>query len=129
MDAQKDLILQRIEGVRTPRRADEQTLRLCLTERDAILSSIQLSGLTYREIAARMGCSKSLVNLYAKGERDLTRKRTAAFECATGTCLMTQFRDVERAIRAATGHVRERDRIANIVAPTQATWASYGRAA
>lgn len=129
MGTQKQLILQRIEGVRTARRADEQTLRRCLTEQDAILSSIQLSGLTYREIAARMGASKSLVNALAKGERNLTHKRTPAFECATGTCLITQFRDMERAIRAATGRVRERDRIAHIVSPTQAAWASFGRAA
>jgi succinate dehydrogenase/fumarate reductase flavoprotein subunit len=129
MTSQKTLISQRIEAVRTPRAADERTLRLCFSEQDAIVASIQLSGLTYREIAARMGKGKSLVDAMAKGQRALTRKNTQAFMHATGTRLIEQYREMKRAMDIAAGVVRERDRIAAIVAPTQQTWASYGRAA
>lgn len=116
------LLPNRIEGIRTPRDADERTLRLCFSERDAILASIALSGLTYREIALRMGVSKSLVNAYAKGERELTDKRTTAFCNATGTNLVRQYRAMERAIREALGRIKARDRIASIVAPTERLW-------
>lgn len=116
------LLPRRIEGVPTPRPADEWTLRQCLTEQDAIVASIALSKLTYREIAARMGISKSMVNALTKGERLLSRKRTQAFCNATGTSLIQQYRDMEAALRVAAGKQRERDRIANIVAPTEKLW-------
>lgn len=116
------LLPQRLEGVRTPRNADERTLRLCFSEQDAIKASITLSSLTYREIAARMGVSKSLINAIAKGERELTDRRTTAFCNATGTLLVRQYRAMERALREASGRVRERERIASIVAPTQQAW-------
>lgn len=116
------LLPYRMDGVQTPRNADERTLRLCFSAQDAIAASIALSGFTYREIAARMGVSKSLVNAMAKGERPLSYKRTAAFCNATGTNLVRQYRELERAIRVATGQVRERERIAAIVAPTERAW-------
>ena len=118
----QSLMPQRIEAVASPKPADERTLRMCFSERDAILASVQLSHLTYREIAARMGVSKSLVNAMAKGERPLSYKRTAAFCNATGTNLVRQYRDMERALRVAMGRVRERERIAAIVAPTERAW-------
>lgn len=105
-----------------PRDADEHTLRLCFSEQDAIVASIQLSGLTYREVAKRMGKSKSLVNAIAKGERELTNKNTGAFCKATGTTLVIQYREMQRGINRAMGKVRERDRIAAIVAPTRQAW-------
>jgi hypothetical protein len=118
------LLPQRIEGIRTPREADERTLRMCFSERDAVVASITLSGLTYREIAARMGASKSLVNAIAKGERELTYKRTPAFCNTTGTVLVVQYRAMVKALAEAAGRVRERDRMASIVAPTQQAWSA-----
>jgi plasmid maintenance system antidote protein VapI len=117
------LLPNRIEGVRTPRLADERTLRACYTEADAVAASVALSGLTYREIAARMGKSKSLVNAMVKGERGLSTKLTPAFCHATGTLLVVQYREMERALREAQGRVRAKDRMASIVAPTRAAWA------
>jgi hypothetical protein len=102
--------------------ADERTLRMCFTEQDAIAASIALSGLTYREIAARMGKSKSLVNAMAKGERGLSRRNTTAFCNATGTLLIVQYREMVKALDAAAGRVKLRDRLASIVAPTQQAW-------
>jgi DNA-binding transcriptional regulator YdaS (Cro superfamily) len=116
------LLPPRVEGVRTPRAADERTLRMCFSEQDAIAASVTLSGLTYREIAARMGVSKSLINAMVKGERPLSGRRTQAFCNATGTALIHQYRDMERALREAAGRQRERDRIAAIVAPTERAW-------
>lgn len=120
----KTLLPARIEGIRSPRNADERTLRMCFSEADAIVASVTLSGFTYREIAARMGKSKSLVHAMAKGERNLSHKLTAAFCNATGTNLIRQYRDMERALREAAGRQRARDRIAAIVAPTQRLWES-----
>lgn len=122
MHRAESLIPQRIEAVRTARLADERTLRLCFSEQDAIAASIALSGLTYREIAARMGKSKSLVNAMAKGERGLSHKNTRAFCNATGTLLVEQYREMERALAVAAGRVRARDRMAAICAPTQQAW-------
>lgn len=119
----KALLPPRIEGVRTPRDADERTLRLCFSEADAVAASVNLSGLTYREIAARMGCSKSLVDAMTKGDRNLSKRLTPAFCNATGTRLVVQYREMERALREAQGRVRARDRMAAIVAPTRAAWA------
>lgn len=95
---------------------------MCFCEADAVKASIALSSLTYREIADRMGVSKSLVNALAKGERELTDRRTRAFCNATGTNLVAQYREMERALREATHRVRERDRIAAMVAPTEQAW-------
>ena len=119
----KPLIPQRIEAVASPKKADERTLRMCFSEQDAICASITLSGLTYREVATRMGRSKSLVNAMAKGERGLSRKNTPAFCNATGTLLVIQYREMVRALEQAAGRVKERDRRAAIVAPTQQAWA------
>ena len=47
------LLPRRVEAVASPKLADERTLRMCFSEQDAIAASITLSGLTYREIAAR----------------------------------------------------------------------------
>lgn len=105
-----------------PRNADEKTLRLCFNESDAIKASIALSGLTYREIAERMGRGKSLVGAMAKGERGVNAKLTPAFCAATGTNLLTQYREMDRALREAMGRIRERDRVAAIIAPTVRAW-------
>lgn len=118
----ESLIPRRLEAVPSPKLADEKTLRMCFSEQDAINASIALSGLTYREIAARMGKSKSLVNAMAKGERELARKNTNAFCHATGTLLVVQYREMVKAMDAAMGRVKERDRMASIVAPTQHAW-------
>ena len=124
MDAQQILIPQRIEAIASAKLADERTLRLCFSEQDAIVASINLSGLTLREIGARMGRSKSLVNAMAKGERALARRNTQAFCNATGTLLVIQYREMDRALAVAAGRVRERDRMAAIVAPTLQAWSA-----
>ena len=116
------LLPYRIEGVASPRNADDKTLRMCFSEQDAINASVTLSGLTYREIAARMGVSKSLVNAWAKDERALPDRRVTAFCNATGTNLLRQWQEMERALRRAAGQERRRDQIAEIIAPTLRMW-------
>lgn len=122
MQPTESLIPRRLEAVPSPKLADERTLRMCFSEQDAVNASIALSGLTYREIAARMGKSKSLVNAMAKGERGLSRKNTTAFCNSTGTLLVVQYREMVKALDAAAGRIKERDRMASIVAPTQQAW-------
>lgn len=117
-----NLLPSRIEAVQSARLADERTLRLCFSEADAIAASIALSGLTYRELACRMGKSKSLINAMAKGERTLSSRNTNAFCNATGTLLVIQYREMVRALDLAAGRIKERDRMAAIVAPTRQAW-------
>lgn len=116
------LLPPRIEAIRSARLADDKTLRMCFSEQDAIQASIVLSRLTYREIASRMGIGKSQLNRIAHGVQPLTHKRTQAFCNATGTLLVVQYREMERALREATGRVLARDRLAAIVAPTVRAW-------
>jgi hypothetical protein len=118
----KALFPQRIEGLPSPRPADEKTLRLCFCEQDAVKASITLSGLTLQEIGDRVGVSKQAVGKWC--EKGLPSKRTRAFQNATGTCLVEQYRAMERALKQATGVIRERDRMAAIVAPTVQAWAA-----
>lgn len=110
-----------LAGLPQPRRADDKTVRMCDSEQDAIAVSIALSGLTQIEIASRMGISKGYLSLLKKGERALTSTRLAAFCSATSWDVVRQYRDLQVALRIATGHPREADRIALI--------ASYARAA
>lgn len=110
----------RIEGVRSARDADERTLRMCFSEGDAVVASIRLSGLSLEEIGARIGVTKQAV---AKWQTNgVPHKRTQAFQNATGTRLLSQYRDMERAMREAVGKARERDRITALVAHTERAW-------
>lgn len=121
------LLPNRIEGVASPRNADERTLRLCLSEQDAVIASIRLSGLSLGELAARIGVSKQAVSKWR--ETGVPQKRLAAFQNATGTRLVQQYLDMERAFRIARGQARESDRIAAICAPTVQAWAIERRRA
>ena len=103
------LLPHRIEGVRSPSLAPPDTLRLCRSERDAVLASITLSGLTYSEIGARCGVTKQAVEKWAR--KGIPETRVTAFANATGTRLVEQYHALEEALRAAAGQVRERDRI------------------
>lgn len=111
------LFSQRIEGVRTARPASSDTLRLCASERDAVLVSIQLSGLTYTEIGSRIGVSKQAIEKWTR--KGVPGVRVRAFCNATSTRLLEQYIELERALRQAQGVVRERDRIAAIAAHTE----------
>lgn len=114
----KTLIPQRIEAVRSPIPASDTTLRLCASERDAVLVSIQLSGLTLTEIGARIGVSKQAIHKWERA--GVPSKRVRSFCNATGTLLLVQYIEMQRALRAAQGVVRERDRIAEIARHTRA---------
>jgi hypothetical protein len=115
----ESLFQQRIEGIRSPRPADPKTVRLCFSEADAVKGSILISGLTLAEIGARIGVSKQAVGKWITN--GVPEFRTTAFQNATGTLLLTQYRAMEQAEREAAGVVRESDRIARL--------ASYSKAA
>lgn len=100
--------------------ADEQTLRLCITEEDAIAVSLRLSGCSQSEIAKRMGVSSAYVTLLKKGERTLTSNMAQKLIDATGWNLVRQYRDLQSALRIAQGRPREIDRIAHIASFTRA---------
>jgi hypothetical protein len=99
----------RIEGVRSARPASCDELRLCATERDAFLVSVQLSGLTYEDLAARIGVSKQAVHKW--GREGVPHKRLSAFSNATGTTLVAQFIQFDRLLKQAAHGQRESDRI------------------
>lgn len=100
--------------------ADEQTLRLCITEEDAIAVSLRLSNCTQIEIAKRMGVSSAFVTLLKKGERALTSDMAQRLINATGWGLVRQYRDLQSALRITQGRPREEDRIAHIASFTKA---------
>ncbi|SDX52105.1 hypothetical protein [Lysobacter enzymogenes] len=102
----------RIEAVPSAKPASDDVLRLCRDERDAFLVSVQLSGLTYQEIGARIGVSKQGVHKWR--EQGVPHRRTRAFCNATGTLLVIQFRELQKALRVAQNRVREADRIGYI---------------
>jgi len=107
------LFQQRIEGIRSPAMASQDMLRMCRTERDAVLASITISGLTYSEIGARIGVSKQAVEKWARN--GVPEARVRAFTNATGARLVEQYHALQEAFRAAEGNMRERDYIAAIV--------------
>ena len=107
------LFPQRIEGIRSPALASHDMLRMCRTERDAVLASITISGLTYGEIGARCGVTKQAVEKWARN--GVPEARLRAFANATGTRLVEQYHALQEALRIAEGHIRERDHIAAIV--------------
>lgn len=108
----RGLLPHRMEGVRSPLLAPDETLRRCKDERDAFLVSVQLSGLTYEEIGARVGVSKQAVHKWATA--GVPGRRVRAFCNATGTRLLDQWLAEHRAIQEVRGRLRERDRIAAI---------------
>jgi hypothetical protein len=112
------LFRQRIEGVRSAEYASREQLAMCRTERDAFLTSVTLSRLTYDEIAARIGVSKQAVHKW--GRAGVPHKRVRAFCNATGTLLLEQWLAHDRAYREVEGRLRERDRIAAIASYSQA---------
>lgn len=106
------LLPRRIEPVPSARKASPDTLRLCASERDAVLVSLQLSNCTQDEIAARCGVSKQSISKWKR--EGVPGRRVRAFCNATGTNLLQQFIDLQRAIRIVSGQPRECDRIADI---------------
>lgn len=115
--ASSQLLPHRIEGIRSPQPASADTLRLCATERDAFLASMTISGLTYAEVGARIGVTRQAVNLW-KSE-GVPGDRVTAFCNATGTTLLRDFINRERALKAIQGQQREADRIAHIASYSQ----------
>lgn len=107
------LFQQRIEGIRSASLAPHDMLRLCRTERDAVLASIALSTLTYSEIGARCGVSKQAVEKWAR--HGVPEARLRAFCNATGTRLVEQYVALQAAMREVEGHMREQDYIDAIV--------------
>lgn len=108
----RGLLPHRMEGVRSPALATDETVRRCKDERDAFLVSVQLSRLTYEEIGARIGVTKQAVHKWA--DSGVPSRRVRAFCNATGTRLLEQWLAEHRAIQEVRGRLRERDRIASI---------------
>jgi hypothetical protein len=112
------LLPVRIEGIRSPVMESDKTLRMCDTERDAFLTSVTLSGLTYQAIADRIGVTKQAVNKWSRN--GVPHDRVRAFCNATGSLLLTQYIKVEQAKAAVYGHMRETDRIEQIACQARA---------
>lgn len=91
---------------------------MCATERDAFLASVLISRATYEEIAGRIGVTKQAVHKW--GREGVPHNRVRAFCNATGTTLLRDFLDRERAVKAIQGRQRESERIAHIASYTLA---------
>jgi len=108
------LLPARIEGIPTPKLAPFDVLRLCNSERDAVLVSIRMSKLSQKEIASRMGVSKQAISKWVR--EGIPGGRVRAFCNATGTQLVQQYIAMHRAMREASGIRCENDRINEIAA-------------
>lgn len=108
------LLPSRIEAIPSPRNAPFDVLRLCNSERDAVLVSIRMSKLSQREIAARIGVSKQALSKWLR--EGVPGSRVRGFCSATGTLLLQQYIAMHRAMREASGHRCENDRIGEIAA-------------
>ncbi len=108
------LLPVRIEAVPSPRNAPFEVLRLCSSERDAVLVSVRMSKLSQREIAARIGVSKQALSKWLR--EGVPGARVRAFCNATGTLLLQQYIAMHRAMREASGQRCENDRINEIAA-------------
>ena len=109
----------RIEAVRSPVLETPDTLSLCHSERDALLTSITISGLSYEEIGNRIGVSKQAVGKWTR--KGIPHERVRAFCNATGTRLVEQYIKWERAKREVFNQMREADRIEAIVEQARRT--------
>lgn len=100
--------------VQSARPAPFDVLRLCGSERDAVLVSVRMSKLSQATIAARMGVSKQAVSKWLQS--GVPGDRVTQFCNVTGTSLLAQYIAMHRAFRDASGAPRESDRIAQIAA-------------
>ncbi|WCE04459.1 helix-turn-helix transcriptional regulator [Pseudoxanthomonas sp. JBR18] len=98
----------------SPKNAPFDVLRLCNSERDAVLVSIRISKLSQKEIAARVGVSKQALSKWVR--EGIPGGRVRAFCNATGTLLVQQYLAMHRAMREASGVRCENDRIGEIAA-------------
>lgn len=104
--------------VQSARPAPFDVLRLCGSERDAVLVSVRLSRLSQATIAARMGVSEQAFSKWLTA--GIPADRVTAFCNVTGTSLLAQYHAMNRAFRDASGAPRETDRIAQIAALAEA---------
>lgn len=100
--------------VQSARQAPFDVLRLCGSERDAVLVSVRMSKLSQANIAKRMGVSKQALSKWLR--EGIPGARVTAFCNVTGTALLAQYIAMHRAYRDASGAPREADRIAQIAA-------------
>lgn len=107
-----------LSGLPAPRQANEKTVRMCDSDGDAISVAIVLSGLHQSEIAERMGISGGYLTLLKQEKRYMNSGMARKFSAATGWDVVRQYRELQMAIRVATGIPRHIDRIGQIAAHT-----------
>jgi plasmid maintenance system antidote protein VapI len=101
-----------------PRDASEKTVRRCDSEQDAIAVALCLSRLSQAEVARRMGISRSYLTMLKTGERVMTTALLGRLCVVTGSNVVRQYRALQSALRIASGHARQADRIAEIASHT-----------
>lgn len=106
------LLPNRIEGVASAKPANLDVVRLCRSERDAILVSIRVSKASQAELAARVGVSKQAMSKWL--QTGVPGARVRAFCNATGTTLLAQYHALHKALRDSSGQQRECERIAQL---------------
>ena len=70
------------------------------------------------ELLARMGVSKQAISKWLK--EGVPGRRVRAFCNATGSLLVSQYADLQRAMRYCSGRSRDADRIAEIASHSEA---------
>lgn len=80
---------------RAPKDAPRKMLGLIETDAQAVAVSIAFAGAKHEYIGQCLGRSRSMVTLYANGERRLPDNLVRAFCAATGTNLLAQYRELQ----------------------------------
>lgn len=81
-----------------PRRAPDALVRRLDSEADAIAVAMKMAGAKLAFVAASMGVTEATVSMWRSGKRCMRDPRVRQFCITTGTTLLRQYRDLQRAL-------------------------------
>lgn len=102
-----------------PQPAPQQLLAACTSETDAIAVALRLKqGGPYSDawIAARLRISRSYFCEIKKGAKPMPVWMRRPFAYLTGWLIVSQWHDLQSAMRVVQGNVRQVDRISQMIA-------------
>ncbi len=101
-----------------PKPAPSALLAKITSEEQAIVVAMRLKpGGPYFDafFAQSLGISRSYFSEIKRGDKPMPRKLRARFAAVTGSTLLTQFEQLQSAMRTVSGRATERDRVEQIL--------------
>lgn len=103
-----------------PADAPRSVLAMCESETDALLAALAMRGRRSRSWFARaLGISRSYFSEITSGTKPVPEWLVVPFCILTGSNLLSQYRDLQRALRLVTDREAESARIARITRELQ----------